>query len=95
MRAIGSRTVGPSRVGEPVAQFAGRPPAEGQHQDRVDRHAVGDPGRRRLDQRGRLAGAGTGQHDQRPAAVLDDRLLRGVEDGRGRRRAGARGRTSR
>ena len=43
----------------------------------------------RLDQRGGLAGAGAGQHQQRPARVVDDALLVVVERA-GRATSGAR-----
>ena len=50
---------------------------------------IGEPRADRLHDRGRLAGAGAGQHQQRTVAVLDDPLLLVVEDGaaRWRRRA--------
>ena len=50
-----------------------------------------DPVGDRLDQRGGLAGAGAGQHEQRAARVVDDALLVGVEGDRLARRRGAGG----
>ena len=42
----------------------------------------------RLDQRGGLAGAGAGEHEERAALVVDDALLVVVEHGRLRGRGG-------
>ena len=66
--------------GDPLPQVGGGAPAEGQQQQRLGVDAApGDPVHGRLDQRGRLAGAGAGEHQQRPAAVPDDGALAGVE----------------
>ena len=83
--------------GDPVAQLLGGLAAEGQrqHLSRVGA-AVLDAVDDRLDQRRGLAGAGTGQHQQRPARVVDDALLVVVErrPARRRRSRAARGGTS-
>jgi len=75
---------------DPVAQPAGRPPAERQREDPVGRRAVGDPGGDRLHERGGLPGAGAAEHEQGAVAVLRHRPLRGIERDR---RGGRRGRT--
>ena len=65
---------------DPVAQLLGRLAGERQRE-----HLVGvgtpslDPVGDRLDQGRGLAGAGPGQHEQRPALVVDDALLVLVE----------------
>ncbi len=80
----------PEPPGDPVAQLTGCPAAEGEHQCplRFDL-AVFNPLDNGLDNRGGLAGARPGEHQQRPAAMLDRGPLRVVEhgrdDGRGRR----------
>ena len=84
MRATGSRIVRSQPGGHPVAHLAGRAAAEGEHQHLVDRDPGADPRRHRLDQRGRLARARPGQHEQRAAVVLDDAALVGVEHRRDR-----------
>ena len=67
--------------GDPLAQLLRRPAAEGQDQDLLGREpAPLDPVDDRLDQRRRLAGARPGEHQQRPARVLDDAPLVGVQD---------------
>ena len=73
---------------DPVAQPGRAAPAERQHQDLVGRNPLGDPGRDRLHQRRRLAGAGPAEHQQGTVAVVGDRCLRRVERDRsgGRRR---------
>ena len=68
----------PQPGGDPVAQFARGAPAERQQQQVLDRYPRLDPGHRRLDERGGLARARTGQDEQRPPGVLDDPALRGV-----------------
>ncbi len=65
--------------GNAVAQFARGAPPERQHQQVLDRDAGGDSRHRRLDQRGGLARARTGEYEQRTAVVLDDPPLRSVE----------------
>jgi hypothetical protein len=73
-----------------VAQLLGCLAREGERQDLGGvGAAVLDPVGDRLDQRGRLAGAGAGQDEQRAARVVDDALLLGVE---GDRLGGGRGR---
>ena len=76
----------PEPGGDPVAQLARRPAAEGQHQDLLDRHARLDARDRGLDERRGLAGTRAGQHQQRAAGMFDDRALGGVEHRRGDRR---------
>ncbi len=63
----------------PVAQFDRRLAAEGQHQDAFGVAAPGDPVRDRLDEGGRLAGAGTGEDEQRPGPVVNHGALGGVQ----------------
>ena len=81
---------GPAEAGgDPCAQLGRCPPAEGQDEDLLWVQALVDACRDRLDDRRGLAGAGTGQHEQRAAPVVDDDLLRVVELGdhdRARRR---------
>ena len=73
--------------GDPGPQVGGRAAGEGEHQDPVRRHAAAlDPLHHRLDQRGGLARARTGQHQQRAARMVDDGLLVGIEDRGGGRR---------
>ena len=68
--------------GDPVAQLLGGLAGEGQRQHLVGlRAALLDPVDDRLDQRRGLAGAGAGEHQQRPARVVDDALLVLVERG--------------
>ena len=68
--------------GHPVAQLLGGLAGEGERQHRVGRGAaVLDAVDDRLDQRRGLAGAGTGQHEQRAARVVDHALLVLVELG--------------
>ena len=67
--------------GDPVAQLLGGLAGEGQRQHLVGAGAaLLDAVDDRLDQGRGLAGAGTGQHQHRPARVVDDALLVGVED---------------
>ena len=69
MRRRGAAEAG----GDPVAQLLGGLAAEGQGEHRLGRGAaVLDAVDDRLDQRRGLAGAGTGQHEQRTAGVVDD-----------------------
>ena len=86
----------PEPRGDPVAELLGRLAREGQRQHlrRVGAAAL-DAVDDRLDQRRGLAGAGAGEHEQRPALVVDDALLVVVEDRRpARARRGAPGGTS-
>jgi len=67
---------------DPVAQLAGGLAAEGQDEDLVGRQLAGlDPVDDDLDERGGLARARAGEHEQRPATVVDDGLLRLVQRG--------------
>ena len=94
VRASGSRVVRASRRGDPLPQLGRGPPAERQQQQRLRVDAGRDPGGRSLDQRGRLAAARAGEHEQRAAGVVDDGLLPGLERrraARSRRRAGPAG----
>ena len=69
--------------GHPVAQLLGGLAGEGQRQHRVGVHAPPfDPVDDRFDHGRRLAGAGSGEHEQRPARVVDNALLVLVELGR-------------
>ena len=92
-RAHRGRGGPPEARGDPVTQLLGGLAAERQGQHRLGAGAtVLDAVHDGLDQGRGLAGAGTRQHEQRPAGVVDDRLLELVED-RWRhraRRAGAR-----
>ncbi len=73
----------PEPAGDPGPQIGRSPPGEGQRQHPVrGQPAVLDPVHDGLDQRGRLAGARPGQHQQRPGGVLDDRPLILVQLGR-------------
>ena len=76
--------------GDPVAQLLGRLAAEGQREHRLGAGAaLLDPVDDGLDQRRGLAGARTGEHQQRAAGVVDHGPLVGVElGGRDRRGAG-------
>ena len=66
----------------PVAQLLGGLAGEGEREHRVGRGtAVLDPVDDRLDEGRRLAGAGSGQHEERAALVVDDALLVLVELG--------------
>ena len=84
MRAIGSRTVRPSRA---VTRSRSSPAARRLNVS-IRMCSTGTPAStradRRLDQRRGLAGARTGEHEQRAAAVLDDPPLGGVEHRHGR-----------
>ena len=75
---------GPAEAGgDPVAQLLGGLAAERQGQHRLGAGSpVLDAVHDGLDQRRGLPGAGTRQHEQRPAVVVDHRLLELVEDGR-------------
>ena len=91
MRAIGSRTVPPSRAVTRVAQLGRGAAAEGQHQHVLDRHPGPDPRDHCLDERGRLAGAGAGQHEQRtPACSTTPRWPASSSGDRGGGAAGGR-----
>ena len=79
MRAIGSRTVVLRRPVTRSRSLGRGPAAERQHQDVLDRHARPHPGDRRLDQGRGLAGAGTGQDQQRAARMLEHRPLRRIQ----------------
>ncbi len=85
----GLRGGGADPGGHPVAQFHRGLAAEGEHQHAFGGGAVGDPPGDRLDQRGGLAGAGPGEHQQRPRRVLDHRPLEVVQHGRVGLREGA------
>ncbi len=67
--------------GDPVAQLLGGLAGEREGEDLVGRDALLDAGDHGLDQRGGLAGAGAGQHQERAVAVVDDRPLLLVEHG--------------
>ena len=70
----GQRASKPS--GHPITQLLGGLAGEGQRQHLVGpRSALLDPVDDRLHQCGGLASSGTGQHQQRPAAVIDHGLL--------------------
>ncbi len=58
-----------------VAQRSGGPTPEREDENPARLHPLGDPRRDRLDQRGRLAGAGTADDQQRPGPVGDHRQL--------------------
>jgi hypothetical protein len=79
----------PEPRGHPVTQLFGSLAGEGQRQHRVgvDPPPL-DPADDRFDHRRRLAGAGSGEHEQRPAGVVDDTPLVRVE--LRRRRGGTR-----
>ena len=72
-------------AGDARAQLGGGLAAEGQDEDLLGVQPRLDPGGDRLDDRRGLAGAGTGEDQQRPGRVVDDGLLGGVE-ARGRHR---------
>ncbi len=79
-------------LADPVGELLRGPTSEGQGQDRLGGHRIGrvpHPGDHELGQRGRLAGAGTGQDEQVAGAVLHHRALLGVQR-QGRDRAGTR-----
>ncbi len=78
--------------GDPVAQLLRGLAGERQreHRGRVEATLL-DPLDDRLHQRRGLAGAGAGQHEQRPAGVLHDGALVLVEGGRGRATGGGPG----
>ena len=73
---------------DPVAHLSGGPAPEREHQHPFRVHPAVDPVHHGLDQSRGLAGAGTGQDEQRTAGVPDDGLLRRVEQGRHRRPRG-------
>ena len=76
--------------GDALAQLGGGLAAEREDQDPLGRDAaVLDPVGYRGHDRGGLAGARPGQHQQRPARVVDHPLLRLVQPGRSARRSGA------
>src|SRR3954453_7822747 len=66
-------------AGDPGAQLGGGLAAEGQDEDLLGINSGVDPGGDGLDDRRRLAGAGTGQDEQRAGLVIDDGLLGGVQ----------------
>ena len=72
--------------GDPGAQLGGGLAAEGEDEDLLGVDAAVDARGDRLDDRRRLPGAGTGEHQQRPARVVDHRLLGRVQPRPGRRR---------
>ena len=91
-RAQRGRHGAPEPGGDPVAELLGRLAAEGQREHRLRGGAAPlDPVDDRLDQRRGLAGAGAGQHEQRPARVVDHRLLERVQRRGCRRERTARG----
>ena len=75
------RDRGPAQPGgDPRPQVGGGAAGEGQHQDLVRaRPTAVDPVHHRLDQRGGLAGARPGEHQQRAARVLHHGLLGRVQ----------------
>jgi hypothetical protein len=72
---------GPAQPGgDALAELGRRLAAEGQHQDPLGRYAAPlDPVGHGGHDRGRLAGAGPGQHQQRAALVVHHLLLRLVQ----------------
>ena len=80
MRASGSLVARAEPRGDALAQLGRCLARERQHQDLLGVETVLDARHHGLDDGGGLAGARPGQHQQRPAPVVDDPLLRLVED---------------
>ena len=73
-------------LAQALAHLLRRLVGEGDRQDLPRRHPALDQPRDAVDQDAGLAGAGAGEDEERPVAVLDRRALLGVERGRHRPR---------